>query len=73
MQSNLTRKELHDYFAAEAMNGLVVGAPNRGSMDAKVLARRAFEIASAMLAESDRQLPQPEEVTDPTHFVAPGN
>ena len=29
MQSNLTRKELRDYFAAEAMNGLVVGSSDR--------------------------------------------
>ena len=54
MPSNLTRKELRDYYAAEAMNGLVAGMPERFVKNAKDFAQRAFDIADAMLEESDR-------------------
>ena len=59
MQSNLTRKELRDYFAAEAMNGLVVDSSDRLHRDVKALALHAFDIADAMLEESDRREVQP--------------
>ena len=55
MPSNLTRKELRDYYAAEAMNGLVAGMPERFVKNAKDFAQRAFDIADAMLEESDRR------------------
>ena len=62
MQSNLTRKDLRDYFAAEAMNGLVVGSSDRLHRDVKALALHAFDIADAMLEESDRREVQPKEM-----------
>ena len=54
MLGNLTRKELRDYYAAEAMNALVTGHTNRQNHNAQSFARRAFDIADAMLKESDR-------------------
>ena len=73
MQSNLSRKELHDYFAAEAMNGLVAGISNRLTKNTQTLAERAFNIADAMLAESDRREVKQKEITDSNHFVVQGN
>ena len=57
MPSNLTRKELRGYYAAEAMNGLVAGMPERFVKHTKDFARRAFNIADAVLEESDRPVP----------------
>jgi hypothetical protein len=71
MPSNLTRKELRDYYAAEAMNGLVAGMPERFVKNAKDFAQRAFDIADAMLEESDRRGVQQKKASDPNHFVAP--
>ena len=73
MQGNLTRKELHDYFAAEAMNGLVAGITDRLTRNTQTLAERAFNIADAMLAESDRREVQAKEITDPNYFVVQDN
>ena len=73
MQSNLSRKELHDYFAAEAMNGLVAGIPDRLTKNTQALAERAFNIADAMLEESDRRGDQRIEITDPNHFTVQDN
>ena len=63
MPSNLTRKELRDYYAGEVINGLVAGTPNRLVKNPKEFARRAFDIADAMVAESDRAVPVREDVS----------
>jgi hypothetical protein len=73
MQGNLTRKELRDHFAAEAMNGLVVGVTDRLTRDAQKLAQRTFNIADAMLQESDRAVPQQPEVSGPSPYAIPDN
>ena len=73
MQGNLTRKGLHDYFAAEAMNGLVAGITDRLTRNTQTLAERAFNIADAMLAESDRREVQAKEITDPSPYAIPDN
>ena len=57
MPANLNRKELRDYYAGEAINGLVAGTQDRLTKNATELARRAFDIADAMVAESDRAVP----------------
>ena len=63
MPGNLNRKELRDYYAGEVINGLVAGTPNRLIKDPKEFARRAFDIADAMVAESDRAVPTRENVS----------
>ena len=67
----MERKELRDHFAAEVMNALITGSPK--PTDVVALAQLAFDIADAMLQQSDRPVPQPPEISDPNHFVAPGN
>ena len=53
--SSKERRDLLNDYAAEAMNGLVAGMPDRLTTDAEALARRAFAIAWAMVEESKRQ------------------
>ena len=70
MPKDLSRKELRDYFAAEAMNGLVAGTQVRLTEDTNTLTQRAFDIADAMLVESDHRKVPLLEISDPGHFAA---
>ena len=58
MPGSLTGRGLHDCYATEVMNAVVVDTPN--PRDEKELACRAFDIADATLEESGRPVPQPE-------------
>ena len=72
----MNRKELRDYYAAEAMNGLVAGSQHRLTANVnnvERLAIRAFEIADAMLEESDRREVPAQEFSGPGPFVTPDN
>lgn len=45
---------LRDYFAAKAMNGMLVDMPDGGEYSMSELARDAYEVADTMLAERSK-------------------